>query len=216
MNNKSVCLALFLDAPLQSWGYQSRFDRRTSLSWPTRSGVIGMISAAMGIDRSNEAPLARFKPIHMTTLVYGVAGRCTDFHTVGGGWDKSTSPQQIVKTAQGKTGNTVVTRREYLEGAKFGVVLKGLDQMLRDIHAALLNPRWGIWLGRKACIPASPVSHGLFPSEEEALAHLAKLAGGGPIRTIAEVDAFDDGTDTINDVPLSFAKREYAPRRLLT
>ena len=42
-------LALYFDAPLQSWGYASKFDRRTTLAHPTRSGVIGLLCAAAGI-----------------------------------------------------------------------------------------------------------------------------------------------------------------------
>ena len=39
-------LALLLDAPLQSWGFSSRFQRRTTGLHPTKSGVVGLISAA--------------------------------------------------------------------------------------------------------------------------------------------------------------------------
>src|SRR5947207_2579006 len=44
-------LALLLDGPMQSWGFASRFQRRTTGLHPTKSGVIGMIAAAMGIDK---------------------------------------------------------------------------------------------------------------------------------------------------------------------
>lgn len=216
MSNRGVYLALFIDAPLQSWGHQSRFDRRTSLSWPTRSGIVGMLCAAMGIDRGDDDSLGQFQQLHMTTLVYRVDGRCFDFHTVGGGWSKSLNPQNIVKTAQGKPGNTVVTRREYLEGAKFGIILRGSVDLLETIHAALLNPRWGIWFGRKSCIPATPVCQGLFFSEDDAMRKLATLAEGDILRKIVEVDDFAEGTDTVNDNPVSFSSRDYVPRRVLT
>ncbi|MBT8339578.1 MAG: type I-E CRISPR-associated protein Cas5/CasD, partial [Desulfatitalea sp.] len=81
-------LALYLDAPLQSWGYQSRFDRRTTYSRPTRSGIIGMIAAAMGIARGDTVRLARFGALVMTTLTLGTQSdhripgtRLMDFHT---------------------------------------------------------------------------------------------------------------------------------------
>lgn len=54
-------LLLRLAAPMQSWGTSSKFDRRTTQMEPTRSGVIGMIAAAMGLSR--EASLALFKPL---------------------------------------------------------------------------------------------------------------------------------------------------------
>ena len=41
-------LALLLDAPLQSWGFASRFQRRTTGLHPTKSGVIGLICCRDG------------------------------------------------------------------------------------------------------------------------------------------------------------------------
>ena len=46
-------LALLLDGPLQSWGFSSRFQRRTTGLHPTKSGVIGMICAAMGLAKGS-------------------------------------------------------------------------------------------------------------------------------------------------------------------
>jgi len=212
----SKYLSLYLDAPLQSWGYQSRFDRRTSLSYPTRSGIVGMLCAAMGIDRADSQALSRFKELNMTVYLFHTNGRLMDFHTVGGGWDKNTHPQNVVPTAEGKPSNTVVTYREFLQGAKFGVVLKGNSSFLEKIAAALQNPRWGIWLGRKCCIPAAPVFQGIHGSEERALGRLRELAGTNtPQLVIREVKRFGDGTDTIMDIPVDFAERQiFLPRRV--
>lgn len=46
-------LALLLDAPLQSWGFASRFERRTTALHPTKSGIIGLICAAMGLAKGS-------------------------------------------------------------------------------------------------------------------------------------------------------------------
>jgi CRISPR system Cascade subunit CasD len=46
-------LAMILDGPLQSWGYSSRFDRRTTGLHPTKSGVVGLICAAMGLAKGS-------------------------------------------------------------------------------------------------------------------------------------------------------------------
>ncbi len=211
-------LALCLEAPLQSWGHQSKFDRRTTLSHPTRSGVLGLMCAAMGIDRADAASLAEFANLDLTVATLGNRGRLTDFHTVGGGWDKRDAGQKrnIVPTADGKTGNTVITRREYLEDARFGVVVCGPRSQLETIAEALRNPRWGVWLGRKACIPTAPVMQGVFDSEAAALNHLAERAGveTESVRLCREVVSFDEGTDTLMDTPVDFAKREFTPRRI--
>ena len=47
-------LALRLEGPLQSWGFESQFSRRNSGLWPSKSGILGMCCAAMGVDRGSE------------------------------------------------------------------------------------------------------------------------------------------------------------------
>ena len=220
MNN---FLSLYLDGPMQSWGYMSKFDQRTSLAYPTKSGICGMICAAKGIDRSDKLKLAEIASLQMTVYVLSPPGRMKDFHTVGGGFDKGKSlyeKQSIVKKADGATGNTVVTRREYLLDAKFAVVLYGKTNLLSEIETALRNPKWGIWLGRKSCIPAVPVFQGCFDTPEAAL-ESAKCAFKKTYekdceirRTITEVANFADGSDSIMDTPQDFAKREFTLRRV--
>lgn len=215
-------LALYLDAPLQSWGYQSKFDRRTTLSYPTRSGIIGIVCAALGIERGDTKGLAELAGLKMHVVVFQQKGRLTDFHTVGGGWNKKVDHGSIVRKADGKVGTTVVTHREYLESARFGVVLSGIGELIERVAEALSNPRWGIWLGRKACVPASPIFQGVFDSCGAAVEAMGAVAvGEGRVadekalrRVVVEVEQFDEGTDTLMDMPLDFKKRRFAPRRV--
>jgi len=215
MSENEACLALYLDAPLQSWGYQSRFDRRTSLPYPTRSGIVGMLCAAMGIDREDWPGLERFKNIRMVVCEFHQEPRLIDYHTVGGGYDKKTHPQNIPVTAgSGKPGNTVLTYREYLQNARFGIVLTGEFKVIEEIADAMKNPKWGIWLGRKSCIPADVVCQGIFETREDALKQLEEVAEMPTKRMVKEVEEFAEGTDTLMDIPLNFAKREFTPRRV--
>jgi CRISPR system Cascade subunit CasD len=157
------CLALLLDAPMQSWGHASRFERRATALHPTRSGVVGMLAAALGIDK--HAPdeterLARLAPLRVTTCTLprrrpgGRAGeelpilRLEDYHTVTG-----------IRRASGKVDDdaTVQTYRHYLLDARFGVLLEGPEPLLAELAAALRDPVWGLWFGRKCCLPAAPL-----------------------------------------------------------
>ncbi len=210
---ESSVLALFLDAPLQSWGYQSRFDQRTSYAMPTRSGILGMAAAAMGLDRNQPDLLKPFEELELMVLAFGPSLRLRDFHTVGGGWDKKTQALHMVNKP-GKSPATVVTHREYLQNAKFGILLQGPDTLVKDMAAAFINPVWGIWLGRKSCIPATPVHQGVFQSLEKAEAHLVDMAQREVTQRMKEVDCFGDGTDTLADIPLDFSQRTFAPRRI--
>lgn len=221
MNNKAY-LALYFDAPLQSWGYESKFDRRTTLAHPTRSGVIGLLCAALGVDRANTDGLKRLEDgLGVTVYVFGiegqVQGRLTDYHTVGGGYDSKRNPQNICKRAAGGVGDTVQTWREYLEDARFGVVVSGDSKLVSELAAAVQDPIWGIWLGRKACIPAARVFEGVHAEESEALAALIGVVGEAMQvkRKISEADCFENGNDMLMDRPLDFSERKFAPRRIL-
>ncbi len=208
-------LALYFDAPLQSWGYASKFDRRTSLSYPTRSGVIGLLCAALGIDRADTESLSQLDALSVHVYALRQGGRLMDYHTVGGGYDPKTQRMSISRRAAGGVGSTVQTRREYLESSRFGVIVAGDSETLSAIDNALRNPCWGMWLGRKACIPAARIPEGVFGSLEDALKRLCAVAEvDKPLRSITETVDFADGNDTLQDRPLDFAARQFAPRRV--
>ncbi len=210
-------LALYLDAPLQSWGYASRFDRRTTLAHPTRSGVIGLLAAALGMDRADAEGLARLDTLELSVYAFRMGGRLTDYHTVGGGYDAKRETRSICRKASGGTGNTVQTWREYLAGGRFGAVISGEAPLIEELAEAVRNPVWGVWLGRKSCVPAARLFEGVHADGDAALAALKRVAGpeADVLRTVCEADGFSSGNDTLMDRPLDFATRQFAPRRIL-
>ncbi len=42
-----------LTAPLQSYGDEANFDRRTSYDYPSKSAIVGLIAAALGYRRTD-------------------------------------------------------------------------------------------------------------------------------------------------------------------
>lgn len=213
-------LLLYLDAPMQSWGYSSRFNRRTSASWPVKSGIIGMLCAAQGIERDDEEGIARLTALKMTVYTLKNEGRrLMDWHTVGGGYDPKTKRQFMVPKAGGGTPATVLTDREYLLDCKFGVVLSGDSATVEQCATALENPKWGVWFGRKCCPPAARICEGIFDSAQDAKAHLREIAREKQHNTecwriTRESISFEDGTDSLMDVPLNYATRQYQSRRI--
>jgi CRISPR system Cascade subunit CasD len=221
-------LTLLLDAPLQSWGSASRFQRRTTGLHPTKSGVIGMICAAMGIGKGTDEErreLPELAGLRMTsiTIPRGVGEPCAahvrelsvrrmeDFHTV-----------QNTRRASGKHNtDPVVTRRQYLVDAKFGVILAGSPVLLERVAAAICDPVWGVWFGRKSCLPAEPLFRGVFSTRHEAE---RELLGDLPIAQftcVEDVADFADGTDSYSDQPVAFGHansssegRAFAVRRV--
>ena len=220
-------IALLLDAPMQSWGFSSRFQRRTTELHPTKSGVIGLICAALGLPKGSpeeRRTLPELAKLQMTTIAIprNPVRRFEDFHTTGGGYDKKTQPQSIPRKASGgPCDNPTVSRRQYLSDARFGVVLAGDPILVRRVAAALENPVWGVWLGRKSCIPAEPIFRGMFDLLTEAERALIGSASIDQFTRLEEVANFEAGTDSYSDQPVSFGTsdssaegRDYALRRV--
>jgi len=232
----SAYLALLLDGPLQSWGFASRFQRRTTGMHPTKSGVLGLICAAMGLAKGSPEEhdlLPKLAEVKMTAIAIPrmleqassplPVRRLEDYHTTGGGYDKDIQRQFIPRKASGgPCDNPTVSRRQYLVDARFGVILEGDRALLEKVAAALQDPRWGVWLGRKSCIPAEPIHRGIFTTEAESQ---RALIGDEPLDAFtisADVERFEDGTDSLNDRPVSFGdgessgpdKRRFLPRRV--
>lgn len=213
-------LLLYLDAPMQAWGCSSRFNRRTTASWPVKSGIVGMLCAAMGIVRDDEAGIARIAALAMKIYTLKNDGRrLMDYHTVGGGYDPKTERQYMSNKAGGGSPDPVLTDREYLLDCKFGVVLSGNEDVVKQCAAALENPKWGVWFGRKCCLPAARICEGIFDSIEAAEVCLHEIAMENRWKTkgwrvVREAEHFDDGTDSLMDVPLNFVTRQYRTRRI--
>ena len=41
-------ILMWLEAPLQSWGVNSKYQRRDTLNFPSKSGIMGIILSALG------------------------------------------------------------------------------------------------------------------------------------------------------------------------
>ena len=135
-NNRELAyLALFFDAPMQSWGMQSSFDRRTTLPFPSRSAITGIVGAALGIERGDRRQLDEFADLGLTVLGFSQSGGMLldDFHTVGGGGEYVSPLSKPINAEGKKRSDPVVSRREYLTGAKFGAVLSGPPERLTAI-----------------------------------------------------------------------------------
>jgi CRISPR system Cascade subunit CasD len=105
--------------------------------------------------------------------------------------------------------------------ARFGVILVGERLVLDRIAAALQDPTWGVWLGRKSCIPAEPILRGLFDTQTDGERALIGDAPLGQFTRLEEVANFEAGSDSYNDQPVSFGTsdssaegRDYAARRV--
>lgn len=147
-------LLLRLAGPMQSWGTTSRFDQRDTGKEPSKSGVIGLLAAALGIDRENRTDLEPLTALRMGVRHDRPGVPKRDYQTAG-----CAASDTIVKAdgSQAKDGG-VVSDRHYLADAVFLVGLEGSDRVLLErAHAALQNPVWPLALGRRSYVPSEPI-----------------------------------------------------------
>lgn len=145
-------LLLRLAGPFQSWGVQSRFIVRDTLLEPSKSGVLGLLCAALGRSRSHHLDDLNRLALGVRVDREGILKM--DFHTAAN-----------VALADGSGSRTVTSQRYYLADANFLVGLEGSEEaFLRLLDQALARPRWPLYLGRKAFVPGLPVWIGYRPS----------------------------------------------------
>ncbi|MDT0157646.1 type I-E CRISPR-associated protein Cas5/CasD [Microbacterium sp. ARD32] len=133
-------LLLTLAGPQQAWGTSSRFATRSTGQAPTRSGVLGLVAAALGMDRT--ATLDHFRGVRFGVRIDRPGRVERDFQTA--------------RTLDGKT-SMPLSHRYYLADAVFVVGLETDHELLGEIHAALRRPRYPLYLGRRAFPPAGPI-----------------------------------------------------------
>ncbi len=202
-------LLIRLSAPMQSWGIQSRFTMRDTGLEPSKSGVLGLLCAALGVDREDDDGLQPFISLRMGVRVDKEGLLQVDYHTA-----------QNVLMANGKIKDTELSNRYYLANAVFLVGLESEDlPLLERLHTALHKPVWALFLGRKAFVPGEPIplEDGLRNGEtlEQALQNYPCLCE--PERDKLRVVLEDNhGSIVRTDQPISFSRsgRKFAPRRV--
>ena len=198
---------LRLQGPMQSWGTTSRFDERDTQLEPSKSGVLGLICAALGRDRSE--PVDDLAALRMGVRVDREGVPMRDYQTATG-----------VLIASGKPDfeRTVVSPRYYLADAVFLVGLEGADiGLLSEIHSALKTPVWPLALGRKSFVPSMPIHmpESVFDASlEEALQTWPFLTEGGkpPAGFRGVVEDASEGAIRLDQPVAPFIARRFGPR----
>jgi len=138
-------LTIKLTAPLQSYGNAATFERRTTNTYPSKSAVIGMIAAALGYQRT-DSRIVTLNELRFAVRIDQVGRHLTDFQTVE--WEKDVRK---------------VTYRDYLQDAVFVAAIGSEnDQLIDNIEWALRHPRFQLFLGRRANVPAGVLQLQVF------------------------------------------------------
>lgn len=208
-------LLLQLVGPMQAWGTSSRFDERDTGKEPSKSGVIGLLASALGIDRANWDDLKPLCNLRMGVRHDRPGIPRRDYQTA----------QNIIKADGSGKHDTAVTQRHYLADAAFLVGLEGADRLvLERAHAALANPFWPLALGRKSYVPSEPVwmpNAVVDAGVRGALMGWPRIGwpsnGRDTSRTILSIESTQGEGLMKMDQPLSsFAERRFGPRYVLS
>jgi CRISPR system Cascade subunit CasD len=213
-------LVVRLDGPMQAWGTHTFEDQRSSNLFPTRSGLLGLLAACLGIDRGDGAASQRLAESVVFTVriddvalspdgdepVARSAVRIDDYHTVLGARkvDGSVNP------------NPVVSRREYLYDAAFTIAVgerPGGPIRLEAVADALQRPIYTPVLGRRSCPIARPLTDGRITEASDPKSLFSSVPPhGGPI--YAEGDWISEQPIELRDVPMPGRTRRFATRRV--
>ena len=200
-------LLLRLEGPMQSWGTQSRFAHRETDREPSKSGVVGLVCAALGRPRDESVD-------DLAALRFGVRVDhegliLRDYHTA----------------RRSESSHAILSERFYLAQASF---LAGFEartpaqaELLRKMRAALEDPVWPVYLGRKACLPTVPPSFEgnlvSLPLERALLEVVPGPANHNDdprLRLVLETDYGAKGAMIRQDQPLgaAYARRTFGLR----
>ena len=124
-------LLLRLAAPLQAWGSDSKFETRKTDREPTKSGVVGLLAAALGLRRDDTEGLARLNGLRFAVrhVMYASAVRYEPGFHEDCVYELSPTRHYVCK-------NGLWSCDSYHDGgarsAKLGQIVRAVDRQLRQ------------------------------------------------------------------------------------
>lgn len=214
-------LVLRLDGPMQAWGTHTFEDFRPSNLFPTRSGLLGLLGACLGINRRDHAGMEELAAsVEFTVRVdqsvprpetekpmAKAAVKLPDYHTV-------TEARRVNRPP--KRGETIQSWRDYLFDAAFTVVVgekPGAPVTLEVIAHALRRPCFTPVLGRRACPIARPLLEVGPVAAADAKSTLANAPPSGGM-IYAEAEWGSEQPMRIRDVPMHGRHRQFGTRQV--
>ena len=172
-------LLLRLAAPMQAWGVDSDFETRRTLPYPTKSGVIGMLAAALG--RGRQDSLEDLNQLRFGVRIDQEGELLRDFHTA---------------RPEGKSDNaSYTTVRYYLCDAIFLVGLESENKaFLEQLEYCLCHPVYPLFLGRRMV-------------QDDYARKKAGKAGTAALRILLDGNGETSSASVLRDVPLSFSAK---------
>lgn len=163
--NKHLIFQIY--APFTSWGEPAVGEVRHSNVIPSRSALLGLVAAALGI-RRDDSQLDNFN-CHYHFAIRPFISQCSwfsDFHTVQ--VPKANKKQYLATRfdelrRDPQELKTLLSRREYYNDVYYQIVMTETENApyrVMDIKQALLTPVFPLYIGRKnspLALPLSPI-----------------------------------------------------------
>lgn len=192
-------LCFRLHGPLASWGDVAVGERRPSTPHPSRSAVLGLVAAALGVRREDADGWAELdRSVGFASRTDAPGELLVDYHTAQGPDETLLREAERARKRAGESWTrpptrkaelawprhdlkTILSSRQYRADALWTVALwlrpapGAARWSLDDLRAALLRPCFVPYLGRKACPLDVPMQPQLLdaPSPVEAMARAA-------------------------------------------
>jgi CRISPR system Cascade subunit CasD len=161
-------LVFRLYGPMASWGDVAVGTYRPTFGHPSKSAVIGLLAAAIGIRRDEEVKLRTLAESYDFAVRVDASGTMLrDYHTSqvtssGSGRNKkyfATRKDELA--ASQKDMKTILSSRDYYCDAVFSVCLWSkpdeVPYSLENLAQKLKEPEFVLYLGRKSCPLAMPI-----------------------------------------------------------
>ncbi|MBU0675196.1 MAG: type I-E CRISPR-associated protein Cas5/CasD [Proteobacteria bacterium] len=200
-------LILKLQGGMQSWGTHSFEDYRPSAVFPTRSGIVGLLGACLGIERDDVEARSKLNASFNLTVRADKSSinmqRITDYHTV-------LDARKVDGSAR---KDAILSSREYLCDACFTVVLSFCENSpytQEEIVQALAKPSYTPVLGRRSC----PLHRPLFEMvlEAENVQEVLEMISPGKGIIYSETRLPGSAPLRMRDVPMPTPVRQFATR----
>lgn len=153
-----------LYGPLASWGDIAVGEQRPSFAHPSKSAIIGLIGAALGIRREDDEQHSRLtENLRFAVRIESPGELLRDYHTI-----QTPATRKGVRHATRKEElsvdhddlNTILSYREYRCDAYYTICIwqenENRTYPLSRIREKLLQPEFVFYLGRKSCPPSLP------------------------------------------------------------
>lgn len=202
-----------LQAPLASWGDVAVGAYRGSREHPGASALLGLLGAALGVTRDDEAAHAALRDGYAFAVgTVSTGALLRDYHTaqVPGRSEIKGRPHRTRRdelSLPRHALNTILSTRDYRQDGAWAVAVQALASAPHGLGAlaqALRQPRFVLYLGRKCCPPAAPLAPQVAEADSAHAALTAYLAAADPparLASLAWADAVNAGLPPHLSVP---------------